>query len=115
VAAPLTDPAGTTLVFHNDRDNSQWLAGIAPVGDTGWRVVAVQPERAALRVLRQMLWPMGLVVGVLGVLLFGISLRWAKVQQSSLLLLRQNTKILRQLQQRKTLGPGSGTGPGPKP
>ena len=101
VAQPLS-PDGTSLVFA-DRKGRRWLAGVHPVGATGWRVVAVQPEEAALRVLHRVLWPLGLLMGCLALLLVLLSRRWAQLQESSMNLLRQNTKLLKQLQQRKTL------------
>lgn len=105
VAHPL-GPDGAELTFTGERDGRQWLAGVAPVGETGWRVVAVQPEAAALRVLHKVLWPLGLMVGALALLLIFLSLRWAQLQNSTMELLRQNTKLLKQQQQRRTLGPG---------
>jgi hypothetical protein len=102
VAQPLTD-TGSTLAFRDRRTGRQWLAGVHPIGAIGWRVVAVQPEGAALRVLYRTLWFLGVVVAALALLLMAVSLRWAKVQESSLRLLQQNTKLLRDLQQQQTL------------
>jgi len=102
VAVELSE-SGTSLRFE-DSKHRPWLAGAHPVGATGWRVVAVQPERAALRVLDRLLLLMGLVVGVLALLLVLFSVRWAQLQESTLQLLRQNTKLLKQLQQKRTIG-----------
>ena len=107
VAHPL-GPDGAQLVFTGERDGRRWLAGVAPVGEVGWRVVAVQPEAAALRVLRRVLWPFGLMVGALAFLLIFLSLRWAQLQNSTMELLRQNTKLLKQQQQRRMLDSGKG-------
>ena len=101
VAQPLS-PEGASLSFA-DRKGRRWLAGVHPVGTIGWRIVAVQPEEAALRVLHRVLWPMGILMGGLALLLVLLSRRWAQLQESSMNLLRQNTKLLKQLQQRKTL------------
>ena len=100
VAYPLP-PEGGTLIFHDPRSGQRRLAGMHPIETSGWRVVAVQPERAALGVLRRVLWPMGLLVGLLGLLLVAVSLRWAQLQAFSLRLLHQNTKLLKQQQQRR--------------
>ena len=102
VAAPLA-ASGGSLAFTDRRGAQRWYAGMAPIGDTGWRVVAVQPEKAALRVLYRVLWVLGLLVGLLTLLLVGVSMRWAQVQALSLRLLHQNTKLLKQVQQRRTL------------
>lgn len=102
VAAPL-GASGTSLRFE-DSKHRPWLAGVHPVGETGWRVVAVQPERAALRVLDQLLLLMGSVVFLLALLLSAFAMRWARLQDSTMQLLRQNTKLLKQMQQKRTLG-----------
>ena len=111
VAEPL-GPDGAELVFRGEHSGKRWLAGVYPIGGTGWRVVAVQPEAAALRILSQALWPMGVLVGLLAGLLIILSLRWARLQNSTMVLLRQNTKLLKQMQQRRTLDPGSKGGSG---
>ena len=105
VAVPL-GPDGAELTFRGASSGKSWLAGVYPVGQTGWRVVAVQPEAAALRILHQVLWPMGGLVGLLAALLVILSLRWAQLQNSTMELLRQNTKLLKQMQQRRTLDSG---------
>ncbi|MBI4342155.1 MAG: cache domain-containing protein [Candidatus Omnitrophica bacterium] len=102
VALPLTDE-GASLAFTDRRGGHRWLAGVCPIGTTGWRVVAVQPEGSALRVLHRILWPLGILVGLLALILVAVSMRWAQVQSLSLRLLRQNTKLLKQSQQRRTL------------
>jgi hypothetical protein len=104
VAVPLGEE-GASLIFRGS-SGKRWLAGIHPVGDTGWRVVAVQPEAAALRVLSRTLWPTAGLVALLMLLLVILSLRWARLQNSTMDLLRQNTKLLKQMQQRRALGPG---------
>lgn len=101
-------PDGAELVFRGEHHGKRWLAGVAPIGETGWRVVAVQPEAAALRVLHQVLWPLGLLVGLLAAFLIILSLRWAQLQNSTMTLLRQNTKLLKQQQQRRMLDKGGG-------
>jgi hypothetical protein len=106
VSMPL-GPDGGSLVFRGST-GKRWLAGVHPVGDTGWRVVAVQPEAAALHVLSRTLWPTAGLVALLMLLLVILSLRWARLQNSTMDLLRQNTKLLKQMQQRRTLGPGKG-------
>ena len=111
VAQPLP-PEGTSLAF-TDRKGRRWLSGVHAIGQTGWRVVAVQPEASALKVLHQVLWPLGMLMGALALLLVLLSHRWAQLQESSMNLLRQNTKLLKQLQQRKTLGPGRKEGSDP--
>ena len=111
VSVPL-GPDGVELIFRGEHSGKRWLAGVYPVGETGWRVVAVQPEAAALRVLHQVLWPLGLLVGFLAALLVILSLRWARLQNSTMTLLRQNTKLLKQLQQRRSIDPGSKAGDG---
>ena len=102
VAHPLT-ASGATLVFRDARTGRRWLAGVAAVSDTGWRVVAVQPERAALRILYRLMWPLGILAAFLAALLVAFSIRWARLQAFSLRLLQQNTKMLKQMQQGKTL------------
>ena len=105
VARPLS-AAVETMAFRDQRSHRRWLAGMSPVSATGWRVVAVQPDRAALRVLYRVLWPLGLIAAFLGLLLIALSLRWAKLQAFSLRLLNQNTKLLKQMQQRRTFDRG---------
>ena len=102
VAHPLTAD-GAALAFTDRRGGRRWLAGAFPIGTIGWRVVAVQPEASALRVLHRVLWPLGILVGLLALILVAVSMRWAQVQSLSLRLLRQNTKLLKQQQQRSTL------------
>jgi hypothetical protein len=103
VAQPLTDDEGSTMAFRDPRTGRRWLSGIHPIGAIGWRVVAVQPEGAALGVLYRTLWFLGVVVAALALLLVAVSLRWAQVQESSLRMLQQNTKLLRDIQQQQTL------------
>lgn len=105
VAQPLT-AHGQTLTFRDARGHRQWLAGVYPIGTTGWRVVAVQPEGAVLRLLHQVLWPMGVLVGLLALVLILIGSRWVKLQASSLQLLNQNTKLLKEFQQQQMLKKG---------
>lgn len=92
-----------TLTFTDVRQRQRWLAGVSPVGTTGWRVVAVQPERAALQSLTRVFWTLSVLAGVLLALVVAISLRWAQLHAFSLRLLRQNAKLLKQMQQRQTL------------
>ncbi len=99
VAQPV-DRAGSTLVFK-DRHQRAWLAAVQPVGRTRWRVIATQPADAAMRTVSHVfVW-----LGLMCVLLFGlivlISLRWVRLHEFSLDLLRQNSKLLRQLQQHR--------------
>ena len=94
---------GGTLTFRDAQHRKQWLAGLFPVGRSGWRVVAVQPERAALRSVRRIFWTLSLLAGALMMLVIAISLRWAQLHAFSLRLLRQNAKLLKQLQQRRIL------------
>jgi hypothetical protein len=110
VALPLS-PDGGSLAFRDARTGRRWLSGVYPIGELGWRVVAVQPEAAALSVLHRVLWPTGILVGLLCVLLALVSRQWAKLQESSLRLLSQNTKLLKQLQQEETLKRMRGSGP----
>ena len=105
VAEPLT-PSGSTLTFVDSRHHKRWLAGVQPVGETGWRVVAVQPERAALRPFHRMLWSLGLLILVMGVIVISIGMRWAQLHGFSLQLMQQNAKLLKQLHQKKILGRG---------
>ena len=88
-----------------------------PIGSTGWRVVAVQPEAAVLRLLHRVLWPMGIAVGLLALILVLIGFSWAALHTSSLQLLNQNTTLLKDLQQqqilRKKQPPESSTGEQP--
>jgi hypothetical protein len=105
VAQPLS-PQGAAIQFNDQRTGERWLAGIYPVGTTGWRVVAVQPERAVFLLLHRVFWPMGLLVALLLGLVIIVGLRWVQLQTFSLQLLKQNAKLLKQLQQRRTLEQG---------
>ena len=107
--APIVQPLlpdGFSMSFRDYRLGRQWLAGVYPIGETGWRVVAVQPDDAVLRVLYQIFFPMGvLVLVLLGLVLF-VSVRWAALQSLNFRLLQQNAKLLKQSQQRWTLEQG---------
>ena len=109
VAAP-APPEGATLSFDNAKDGRRWLAAVHPVGDTGWRVVAVQPETAALGTLYRIFW----ALGGLGLLLLGLTtltiLRWVNTHNLSLHLLRQNAKLLKHVQQQRTIDRGKDKG-----
>ena len=76
---------GSTLVFRGGRHNELWLAGVHPVGTTGWRIVVAQPEREVLRLLHSVLWPMGLLVSLLVTILLTVSLQWVRLQRWRLL------------------------------
>jgi len=102
VAAPVTED-GTTLVFRDAKSGARWLSGIHPVGTIGWRVVAVQPERAAFQTLYQVFGTLGVLLLIVLVLTTFVSLRWAKLHALSQHLLRQNAKLLKQFQQQRTL------------
>ncbi len=84
----------------------RWLAGVHPIGTTGWRVVAVQPDEAALRLLHQTLWPLGVLIVLLLAVVVVVGRRWAALQELNLRLLEQNTKLLKESQQRWTLERG---------
>jgi len=103
VAHPIAGESDA-IVFAHQRTGDTWFAGIAPVGDTGWRVVAVQPEAALVRMMHRVLWPMALAAAFLLGLLLLVGLQWVRVQAFSLQLLQKNAKLLKQLQQRRTLG-----------
>lgn len=109
VAKPMAKE-GTTLVFRNARDGKRWLAAVYPVESTGWRVVAVQPERAALRAFDQVFWSLGMVMVFLVGLVVAAVLRWAQLHTLSLRLMRQNAKLLKQLQQHRLFERGSQKG-----
>ena len=106
VASPVTNE-GRTLVFRGGRRVTPWLAGIMPIGSFGWRVVAVQPETAALQPLQRLFWTLVLVIGLLSIGVLTIGLRWARIQAMSLQLLRQNAKLLKQLQQHRLMERGN--------
>ncbi len=112
VAEPLT-PEGRQMVYRDPTTGERWLAGIHPVGevgataDTGWRVVAVQPERAIYHIMNRVFWPMGALVVILVILVMAVSLRWVQLQAFSMRLLRQNAKLLKQMQQQRTLERGT--------
>ncbi len=72
---------GGTLIFRGGRHQERWLAGVHPVSTTGWRVVAVQPERAVFRLLHRTLWPTGLLVGLLVVLFVNVTWQWLLLQR----------------------------------
>jgi len=76
---------GSTLVFRGGRRHELWLAGVHPVGTTGWRIVAAQPEHEVLRLLHSVLWPMGLLVSLLVTILLTVSLQWVQLQRWRLL------------------------------
>ena len=105
VAQPLSADGGM-LSFSDPRTQRRWLAGVYPVGSTGWRVVAVQPERAVFKILYGVLWPLTFVVALLLGIVVAVSLRWTQLQEVNLRLLSQNTKLLKQAQQRWTLEQG---------
>lgn len=109
VSAPLSSD-GETLTFTGSKKRKRWLAGLFPVGTTGWRVVAVQPESSALQSLTRVFWTLSLLAGVLLILVVIVSIRWAQVQAFSLRLLRQNAKLLKQQQQRRILESGERPG-----
>lgn len=99
VAQPLGEQ-GATLVYRQATSHRRWLAGINPVGELGWRVVAVQPESAALLAFRRVFWTLAGLISLLMVIVVGLSLGWVRLHLFSLRLLRQNAKLIRQLQQR---------------
>ena len=83
--AQVVPETGSTLVFRGGRHNELWLAGVHPVGTTGWRIVAAQPEHEVLRLLHSVLWPMGLLVSLLVTILLTVSLQWVQLQRWRLL------------------------------
>jgi len=105
VAQPLSEDGGA-MAFDDRRTRRRWLAGMYAIAGTGWRVVTVQPERAVFRILYQVFWPLTVVVALLLLVVVLVSLRWAKLQDVNLKLLAQNTKLLKQVQQRWTLEQG---------
>ncbi len=105
VAQPLT-AQGWGLSFQDKREARQWLAGAFPIGEIGWRVVAVQPESAVVRLVHRVLATMGILVVILLFMVVIVSLRWAALQALNMRLLQQNAKLLKQSQQRWTLERG---------
>jgi hypothetical protein len=109
VAARLP-PEGTTMSFTDQRSGRTWLAGAHPVGGTGWRVVAVQPEAEALQTLRRVFVALGLLVALMSIVAaIGIS-RWVRLHAFTLQMARQNAKLLKQLNQSRLLDRGKGKG-----
>jgi C4-dicarboxylate-specific signal transduction histidine kinase len=104
VAASPLPADGAVLSYTDERTGRAWLSGVSWVEGAGWRVVAVQPERAALSILHQSLWPLAAFSLFLALVLILLMKRWAAVQAVSMALLRHNTSLLRQLQQKRTLG-----------
>ena len=105
VAHPLL-PDGFSMAFQDRRFGRQWLAGVYPIGTTGWRVVTVQPLDAVLRLFYRIFLPLGLLIVLLLGLVVFVSLRWAALQALNFRLLQQNAKLLKQSQQRWTLEQG---------
>ncbi|MBI4341338.1 MAG: cache domain-containing protein [Candidatus Omnitrophica bacterium] len=105
VAQPLL-PDGFSMAFQDTRFGRQWLAGVYPIGATGWRVVSVQPLEAVLRLLYRIFLPLGLLILLLLGLVVFVSVRWAALQALNFRLLQQNAKLLKQSQQRWTLEQG---------
>lgn len=101
--ALLVTAKGATLRFLNARTGEAWLAGVHPVGDSGWRVITVQREVAALRTLHRVFLVLGLLVGGLMALVGFIGWRWLQVHAFSLSLLEQNVNVLKQLSQARLL------------
>ena len=110
VAQPLSEQ-GTTMTFRHGAGGQFWLAGIHPVGELGWRVVAVQPQGAALQAFRRVFWTLAGLIGTLMVVVLILSLGWVRMHMMSLRLLRQNAKLIRQLQQKWLRNQGQGKGP----
>ena len=103
VAASL-DAGAAQLTFQEPRTRRTWLAAAHPVGQRGWRVVATQPRREALRTVHRIfLWLGVLLLAVLAMVLL-VCRRWVRMHDFSLHLLRQIAKLLRQVQQQRTLG-----------
>ena len=102
------DEHGSTLMFRSDKTHDLWLSGMYPVGGIGWRVVTVQPERAALKTLRNVLAVLGLLIALATALIAAIGSRWLKVHAFSMHILEQNARLLKQQQQRRFFGQGEG-------
>ena len=105
-------PEGGSLMFRGGRHPERWLAGVYPIGSTGWRVVAVQPEREAFRVLHQLFWPMGALVALLCIVVMVLGLRWIQVQRANFQLLQHNDQLAKALQEASRQ---SSSGPPPAP
>jgi len=105
---------GGSLVFTNAKSGKRWLAAVHPVGDTGWRVVAVQRERAALKTLHRMFAILGSLVLILALLVGTVGMRWLKLHAFSLNLLKDNAKVMKELHQRRLLDRGKLPGSGEK-
>ena len=105
-------PEGGSLMFRGGRHPERWLAGVYPIGSTGWRVVAVQPEREAFRVLHQLFWPMGVLVVLLFIVVIVLGLRWVQVQRANLQLLQYSDQLAKALQEASRQ---SSSGPPPAP
>lgn len=99
-------PSGHAMSFRDPQRGRDWLAGVYPIGETGWRVIAVQPQSAVFRLIHRVFWPMGILVALLMAAVVFVSLRWAALQALNLRLLQQNAKLLKQSQQRWTLERG---------
>lgn len=104
---------GETLEYQDSRTGARWLAGMYPVRATGWRVVATQPVSAVDASIHRVLWPMGVLAAALLGLVAMLGLQWAHLHAASLRLLQQNTTLLKQLQQQRTLSKGAPPGPPP--
>lgn len=99
-------PDGFSMSFRDQKHGRRWLSGVHPISETLWRVVAVQPDDAVLRVMRRIFLPMSALILILLGLVLYVSLRWAALQALNFRLLQQNAKLLKQSQQRWTLEQG---------
>lgn len=104
--AQAVSSSGYALMFREQGRGRRWLAGVHPVGATGWRVVAVESDEAVLHLLHRTIWPLGVLIVLLLGFVVMIGRRWAALQGLNLRLLEQNTKLLKESQQRWTLERG---------
>ncbi|MBI4598047.1 MAG: cache domain-containing protein [Candidatus Omnitrophica bacterium] len=107
VAHPIGEDGGT-LMYRSAKTGDRWLAGVYPVGALGWRVVTTQPEQAALKTLRRVFWVLALLVLLAVALVAAVGSRWLKLHAFSLDVLKQNARLLKQLQQRRFFDQGEG-------
>lgn len=91
---------GAVIRFRQGRPSRPWTAAVVSIAPFGWRVIAQQPDAAMLRPFHQLVASFVLLIGLLAGILSLLVLRWASLHQATLRLLAQQTRLLKQHQQR---------------
>lgn len=115
VRAPLTEGGDVRLRFAQGHPSRPWTAAVVELKPFGWRIIAQQPDGAMLEPFYELVGSFLVMSLVLLILIGTIVLRWTNLHRTTLRLLEQQARLLRQTERRRLASTLRRPTPPPKP